>query len=191
MHRMRGITKYRGSKATLSKRVRRVVICTGMHDNAPVPLPQVTTSDYPERARKDLGLAVTRAREAAGWMRRRDLADQAKVSLRSLAKLEGGEPGVGRLVLEAVGRALPGWTEDSPWRILDGEPAPPTAPDEPPIGQSDEDAEEWTDEDESFFQALTEMLRPRGLKPTREIIQEMRRASEEDETHGDGAQKTG
>lgn len=90
-----------------------------------MPLPQVTTSDYPEPDRARLGIAVTRAREAAGWLRRKDLAARANVSVRSLAKLESGEPGVGRLVLEAVGRTLPGWTADTPRLILDGEDAPP------------------------------------------------------------------
>jgi transcriptional regulator with XRE-family HTH domain len=140
-----------------------------MHDNAPVPLPQVTTSDYGDDARTRLGVAVTRAREAGGWMRRRDLADRANISLRSLAKLEGGEAGVGRQVLEAVGRALPNWTEDTPRLILEGADPPPTTPiEQPPEAAVNEDSasahRELSEEDKARLDVLKSMISVQDLK---------------------------
>jgi hypothetical protein len=137
VHTMRGTVRRRKSKANLTIGARGIVVCTAMHDNAPVPLPQVTTSDYPEDARQRLGVAVTRAREGGGWKRRKDLADRANISLRSLVKLEQGKPGVGRLVLEAVGRTLPDWTEDTPRSILDGGPIPSGGEEAQPADQLD------------------------------------------------------
>lgn len=143
--------------------------CTSVHDNAPVALPRLTTSDYPEDARNRLGRAVTRAREAAGWARRRDLADHAGVSLRSIVKLEAGDEGVGRRVLEAVGRTLPTWTEDTPYNVLGGEPAPATKSDEsavePPSVPS------LTDEDKIRLRVLKDALSAEDLKV--EIIFEL------------------
>lgn len=150
-----------------------------MHHNALVPLPQVTTSDYPEGDRTRLGIAVTRAREAAGWMRRKDLAERANISLRSLAKLEGGDAGVGRLVLEAVGRALPEWTEDTPGLILAGGEPPPTGTvveetTRVDADDSEEDHTEWSEEDERKYQLLKAMLRSQGLEMTPRILRIMK-----------------
>lgn len=189
---MRGTVKWRGSKHLTRRRRVGVVLCTSVHDNARVPPSQVTTSDYPEEARLRLGVAVTRARESAGWMRRGDLAERAKVSVRSLVKLEkgGADPGVGRQVLEAVGRILPHWTEDTPWDILAGGPIPLTVDEEiaaiPPDPEPVEPVEYWTAADETFMQALTEILKPQKLKPTRDIVRAMRREWEQRQSQTDG-----
>lgn len=59
-----------------------------------------------------------------GYKFRPAFAKDAKVSLRSLAAVENGEPGVGAANLRAIGRALQGWTEDTPRIILEGGPIP-------------------------------------------------------------------
>lgn len=129
---MRGAVKWRGSKRLTNVHVRRVALCTSVRQDAAMAAPEVNTGDYPDEARIRLGTAVRRAREAAGMASRKELAQRAGVSLRSIAKLESpiGERPVGRRVLEAVARALPGWSEDDPQRILDdataARPKPPT-----------------------------------------------------------------
>ncbi|RZQ59804.1 hypothetical protein [Amycolatopsis suaedae] len=86
---------------------------------------KLRTRDYPPAARARLGDAVAKAREAAGWTYRTDFARACGgISVRSLELLEGGEPGVGQSILFAVGRTLPGWTEDTPKTILEGGPIP-------------------------------------------------------------------
>lgn len=143
-----------------------------MHDNAAVPTSQVTTTDYPEDARARLGLAVTRAREAGGWIRRVDFAEHAGISLRSLVKLEQGSTNVGRRVLEAVGRALPGWTEDTPRMIMEGDAAPTAPAPEPSQPTSVGPAamyaalEEagWTAAEEERFQSWKRVLAEAGME---------------------------
>lgn len=142
-------------------------MCTSVHDDVPVALPRLTTSDYPEDARADLGRAVTRAREAAGWIRRRDFADHAGVSLRSLVKLEGGEEGVGRRVLEFVGRALPGWDEDTPRRILEGGDPPHIDPAPEP---TEESQAELTEEGQRMFEAISVLFDSWDLKMTERLL---------------------
>jgi hypothetical protein len=148
--------KWRNSRRRLNPGVTRA-LCTSVHDNASVALPRRTTSDYDEPRRNHLGLAVTRAREAAGWPKRADFAKTAGISLRSLVKLEGGEEGVGRRVLESVGRALPNWTEDTPYEVLDGGPIPRTDP-----VTDNTDAEEmppdWSEEEEQRWVVARETL---------------------------------
>jgi transcriptional regulator with XRE-family HTH domain len=119
---MRGAVKWRGSKRLTNVHVRRVALCTSVRQDAAMAAPELNTGDYPEEDRVRLGTAVRRAREAAGMRTRKELAQRASVSLRSIAKLESpiGERPVGRRVLEAVARALPGWSEDDPQRILEG-----------------------------------------------------------------------
>lgn len=153
------------SRRRLNLRVTRAQ-CTSVHQNAAVALPRLNTSDYPEDARAQLARAVTRAREAAGWTRRRDFTDRAGISLRSLVKLEGGEQGVGRRVLEAVGRALPEWTEDTPYDILAGGQAPATSPPdshEEPAVEPDPTPAPLSDEDRVRLQVLKDTIRAEGL----------------------------
>lgn len=85
---------------------------------------KLRTADYPDDARKRLGLAVADAREALGFKFRPPFAKHAKIALRSLVDLETGKPGVGEANLKAVARALPNWTEDTPRIILEGGPIP-------------------------------------------------------------------
>lgn len=70
------------------------------------------------------------AREQMGYKFRPAFAREAKVSVRSLAAVENGEPGVGAANLRAIGRALQGWTEDTPRIILEGGPIPSPAADD-------------------------------------------------------------
>lgn len=87
----------------------------------------VRTANYSEDARARLGLAVAKAREAAGHKYRTTFARAAEIkSIRSLEMLEAGSPGVGQSILFAVGRALPNWNEDTPRVILEGGPIPST-----------------------------------------------------------------
>ncbi|WP_409186668.1 hypothetical protein F9C11_21505 [Amycolatopsis sp. VS8301801F10] len=81
------------------------------------------TKQYEESARVRLGKAIARGREAAGHQWRPSFAEEAHISVRSLVKLEQGKP-VGPQVYEAVARALPGWSEDTPQEILEGGPIP-------------------------------------------------------------------
>lgn len=149
-----------------------------MHDNAPVPPSQVTTADYPEDARQRLGLAATRAREASGWIRRADFAERAGISLRSLVKLEQGRPGVGRKVLDAVGRAIPSWSEDTPWGILKGEPIPSSMPADVD-GAGHSDTEEWPEWLTPEWRAvLSDALARQGMTLTPEAARIMRDETE-------------
>jgi transcriptional regulator with XRE-family HTH domain len=127
---MRGAVRWRGSKRLAAVHVRRVALCTSVRQDAAMAAPELNTGDYPEEDRVRLGTAVRRAREAAGMRTRKELALRASVSLRSIAKLESpiGERPVGRRVLEAVARALPGWHEDDPQRILEGGTEAPPRP---------------------------------------------------------------
>jgi hypothetical protein len=70
---------------------------------------------------------VQRAREAAGHPFRPSFAQATSISIRSLVKLEAGEP-VGPRVYEAVADHLPRWTRDTPREILDGSAAPEPTP---------------------------------------------------------------
>lgn len=100
---------------------------------AQVAVTRPHTRDYPEEARARLGVAATRAREALGHPKRPAFARLASISVRSLFKLENGDP-VGPSVYEAVARQIPNWDEDTPVGILGGGEVPPTAsaPAEPP-----------------------------------------------------------
>lgn len=87
------------------------------------------TRTFTDEARKTMGLAVQRAREAAGHPNRPSFSLLAgpPLGVRSLLKLESGRP-VGAAVYEAAGRTLglllETWSEDTPLRILNGEPPP-------------------------------------------------------------------
>lgn len=102
-----------------------------MRHDALVGDARVHTKSYGEQGRIRLGLAVTRAREAAGHPFRPSFARAAGISVRSLFKLETGVP-VGPVVYEAVARVLPGWTDGTPRAILEGAAAPVIAPEHPP-----------------------------------------------------------
>lgn len=104
---------------------RQVAPCTGVNHHVHVAVQRPHTKEFPQEARDVLGLAVIRAREALG-LPQRTFAMTARIGRTSLFKLENGI-GVGAVVHEAVGRALPGWTEDTPLSILEGDEPPPLA----------------------------------------------------------------
>ena len=115
-----------------------------MREDARMGTARASTGDYPEDARKRLGDAVMRAREAAGFPYRPGFANAVGRSVRSILKIESGDP-VGPALYTAVGRFLPGWDEDTPIQILTGS-APPTprpmpepseTPDAEPVPASD------------------------------------------------------
>lgn len=85
---------------------------------------RLSTADYPADARNRLATAVQRARDTAGNWSQQQLADLANVSKRSIVYLEKADPRVGRRVLEAIGRALPGWDVDTARRVLEGAQPP-------------------------------------------------------------------
>lgn len=105
---------------------RGLVFCTNLRHSASVNSSRLRTSDYSDEARIRLGNAVVAGREAIDFKFRPAFAKFAKVSLRSLADLEQGKPGVGETNLRAVARALPNWTKDTPRVILEDGPIPPT-----------------------------------------------------------------
>lgn len=127
------------------------------------------TRDFPARARQDLGLAVIRAREAAGHPWRPSFATAAGIGVRSIQKLESGDP-VGAAVYEAVGRALgrelEGWSEATPLAILNGTTAPPNIPlDRQPVllDVAPEPAPERHPDLEEFLGGVIEYLRKQGV----------------------------
>jgi hypothetical protein len=81
---------------------------------------QLSTLGYSQEARDRLADAVNKARLAAGYRWRTNLAKAAGVSVRSVTALERAEPGVGQANLYAIARVLPGWTEDTMKLVLDG-----------------------------------------------------------------------
>jgi len=102
-----------------------------MRDHAVVSRRRISTTNYPQAARQRLGDAVAHARAAAGYKFRTDFGRAHGINTKSLELLELGKPGVGQAILYAVGRALSGWTEDTPIQILDGAPVPEAARPEP------------------------------------------------------------
>lgn len=131
------------------------------HDSQ-VVIQRPHTRDFSEEARHALGLAVTRAREASGHQWRPSFASTAGVSVRSLQKLETGEP-VGPSVYEAVARTLglnlERWDEATPLAILDGKPPPAN------VRSSDqaEPANERQPDLEEFLGGVIEYLRKQGV----------------------------
>lgn len=107
-----------------------IVLCAVMSHHERVTARRPHTKLYDKTDRVRLGLSVARAREAAGYPFRPAFEKASGVGSTSLWKLENGDP-VGPLVYEAVARALPGWTEDTPRQILEG-----ASPPEPPAGES-------------------------------------------------------
>lgn len=95
-----------------------------MRKHAGVSTRRLSTTNYSEAARKRLGEAVAQARDAAGFHFRTDFGRTHHINPKSLELLELGKPGVGQSILFAVGRALPGWTEETPRVVLEGGSAP-------------------------------------------------------------------
>lgn len=110
-----------------------------MRNHSQVATLRPHTRDFPEGARETLGVVLIRAREAAGYMSRPAFSRHSGIGITSLVKIESGKP-VGPQVYEKYARALDGWTEDAPVRVLRGEPAPQAAKPEvdtaevPPVG---------------------------------------------------------
>jgi hypothetical protein len=102
-----------------------------MRHNARMAGSRVRTANYPAAARRTLGDAALKAREALG-MSRPEMVDAAAargitLNKKSIELIETAQPGVGQSILFALGRFLPNWTEDTPRAILEGGPIPPTA----------------------------------------------------------------
>jgi hypothetical protein len=95
-------------------------------------VPNLRTADYSDEARARLGQAVAQARRAAGYEKRPSFVDATDVRIRSLEAVEAGEPTVGVIVLERIGRALGrlyrDWNADTPRVILEGGPVPAHEP---------------------------------------------------------------
>lgn len=192
---MRGHLKWRGSKRLTKVTIRRVAICSAVRNDAPVALLQTNTSDYSEDKRVALATAVVRARDAAGWTQK-ELAERAGVSTRRVASVEGAEEGVGRRVLEAIGRALPGWDEDTPRAVLEGSPAPPTpgsAPENQPLTpQLEPDDEGWTEADQELMDAIRKFAQKMGIeRVTATLINALRDEWEREKAERDQADQSG
>lgn len=123
VHRMRVLQGKSQRQKRLQRRVRHGASCTLVRYGAPVAETRPHTRDYSPEARQRLGIAVQRAREAVGHPYRPSFAALIGRSVRSLVKLEQGEP-VGPTVYEAAADHLPGWTRDTPKAILEGAEAP-------------------------------------------------------------------
>jgi hypothetical protein len=120
-----------------------------------------------------------RAREADGHMYRPSFATLAGISVASLLKLETGKP-VGPSVYEAVARALPEWTEETPRKILEGEE--PQTRTLTPTGQQAEGENE-----DRFHQARKKVLGLKGIFSDDRILvllREIDNAEREQRQHG-------
>lgn len=86
------------------------------------------TANYPAEARERLGKAVSRARRAIGHRYRGSFADETGLGIRSIEAIERGEPTVGVVVAEQIGRTLGrhlrGWHAGTAESILNGGPIP-------------------------------------------------------------------
>jgi hypothetical protein len=126
-----------------------------MHHHVDMPARKLRTADYPQVARDRLGAAVADARVALGHKFRPGFAMSAGVSLRSLADIERGKPGVGEVNLLTVARALPGWTEDTPRDILEGGPIPPPPTRRPKRPSETPAQHEWSAESRARILAMS------------------------------------
>lgn len=146
----------------------RVSSCTNVSHHVSVTALRPHTKQYDQVARDALGLAVTRAREAAGYSRPA-FAKVSGVGKTSLYKIESGIP-VSASVYEAVARALPRWTEDTPRIILEGGPIPPTETKEPNAAPREEEApaQELDPDLADFLRPVIRTLRNQGV--SREAI---------------------
>lgn len=112
-----------------------------------------STSAYTAEDRERLGRAVAAARLKAGFSSRGAFAAECGVSLRSIDKVENGHAGAGKRTLFAIGRVLPGWTEDTAIEILEGA-AVPAADDESPDAESFQQVMTASVDDPEFWHAL-------------------------------------
>jgi len=161
---MRTVSGIHTKKRRLRYRPRKLAPCPGVRNHAEVVTGQRPhTRDYPDAARTRLGVIITRTRQAIGYKGRPEFTSIAGVGLTSLVKLETGKP-VGPDVYEAVARALPGWTEDTPLLILEGADAPPVmkARREPEVGSMEWIAAQAARLPEEAFLAL--MIRMAELR---------------------------
>jgi len=125
MNCMRTVSGKLRSRRHRGRHARRVAACTSVNHHEHVAPRRPNTREFSQGDRDQLGKAVTRARERAGYTWAR-LTEAAGIGKTSLFKLERGEP-VGPKVYEAVARALPDWDEDTPVTILRGGPVPSPA----------------------------------------------------------------
>lgn len=129
--------------------------------------PRTRTALYSAEARQNLADAVIKAREHAGWPTTVDFSKAVDRAARALYALENAEPTVGQVILHAVGRTLgtriPGWTQDTPRRILEGHPPPPLEPALSPPPTPAEEAR-LTDEDRVQLELLKDMIGADGIK---------------------------
>lgn len=150
-----------------------------MREYAGMARKQLRTSNYSPEARTRLGEAVEAARMAAGYRYRTEFCRAHHIkNLRGLELLEQGKTGVGQAFLFEVADSLPGWTRETPQIILEGGAAPP-----PPSGPEPSGLEldnDWTKEDQDFYDDVVGALKRMGLTPTPENIREMRRRTEEE-----------
>lgn len=124
-----------------------------------MPAQRVHTRAFSDEARERLGLAVMRAREASGHPYRPSFARATGLSVRSIVKLEGGEP-VGAPVYEAAARGLPGWDEDTPRVILEGGPIPEAKPQSKPDPRVSPVVTSHPDDPEFWVALADEVPRP-------------------------------
>lgn len=123
-----------------------------------------------------------------------DVARRARMSPQNLLRIRHGTISITWKAADAIEHALE-WTSGSVEAILTGgDPAPQHASraDGEPIEADGDNV--WTEELEAIYQALTELLRPQGLKPTPEIIQAMREQWELDrarDAEGDVSDQAG
>ncbi len=94
-----------------------------MRDHVRMEPGKWSTRKYSADSRARLGIAHRRARQAAGFPYRPAYGEATGIAVRSIVNLERGDP-VGEYVIEAVGRYLPGWTEDTAKQILEGGEVP-------------------------------------------------------------------
>jgi hypothetical protein len=106
----------------------RLAVCGTLRHPAGVTQQNLRTANYAPEARDRLGKAVSQARRAIGHRFRRSFADETGLGIRSIEALERGEPTVGVVVAEQVGRTLGrhirGWHAGSAEAILNGGPIP-------------------------------------------------------------------
>lgn len=180
---MRVIARTERKKRRRKRANATVVLCAVMSHHESVTARRPHTKLYDKTARVRLGLAVARAREAAGYQFRPAFEKAAGVGSTSLWKLENGDP-VGPLVYEAVARALPGWDEDTPRLILEGEAGAPTverAPASPVIPKPE--ASEY----EYILAVVSHLIRDRNMTADEVVIAvRMAAAALRDRSKADG-----